>query len=681
VAIINNTRLTAVGPTSAENGFPLWYDDGTVLLELGDPTDPNTPAGLDELPSPGDPVAFPGNFPPEAFYSLVSAELAVGGTPAPGRARVVLALEATFGGSGEVVDGQQMVFARVRVRLRGGIPGNNYVFTHPYGQTDPLTADEDGDISVTEDLGAVPLDFAAPVRDGQVAPFLRWTSGAEKAPGELDPPDGYLGDGQTAHTITGSPLQIDGRTLNFFRLEGAGVGDVGGGPRDPQDPGNIDRIQTPLFTVQAKIATALGADIRRAVYTRTAAGTLLDVFAGTRPGQDLQVSGPDVAPTGLAADGGNYLARATAGPATPGATITVSNTTDVPPTSKTATAVDAVTITAADFDIDAGTLHVAAESSDENPVPTLTVTDVGPLPGGQADFPTAAPPATVEVTSAAGGSARRAVTVTGAALDPLPVVARAGTDQTVQQGQLVTLDGSASTGTPSWAQTAGAPPVVLSDPNAEVTTFAAPNSATDLTFTLTVTGPGGPQSDDVTVHVAPLTSPNADAGPDQEVAVGDTVTLDGSASTGTAGFGWAQLSGPPITNLAGADTAHPTFTMPAGGPVALVLTASGPGGADAVDSVTITALVDTIVTTRAQYRTSQRQWRVEGTSTGRLPNRITVSLAGVEIGTAAVDVANDWDVRRDVLASEPALVPAPGALVTVTSTRGGSQTLAVNVRN
>ena len=596
----NPTRLAAAGPTSEEHGFPLWYrDKNGVRLAIGlDPDDPNTPAGLDELPSPGDPVSFPGNFPPEAFYSLVSAELLVGGTPAPGRARVVLGLEATFGGSGEPVDGQQMVFARVRVRLRGGLPETAYVFTHPYGQTEPLTTDEEGDIFVTEDIGAFPLDFGAAVQDGEVAPFLSWTTGS---PGEADPPAGYLGDGQTEHTITGSPLQIDGRPLNFFRLEGPGVGDVGGGPRDPLDPTNIDRIQTPLFTVQGKIATVLGVDIRRAVYSRTAAGTVLDVFASTEPGQTLQVSGPDVATTGLRGAGGNYLARAAAGPATPGKPIIVTNTTDNPPTIKTAIAVDAVTITTADYDMAAGTLTVAAASSDVTGAPALTATGLGPLPAaGQAVFALAAPPATVTVTSAAGGSAERAVTVAGAVFGPLPPAARAGADQTVVQGQLVTLDGRASSGTAptfAWAQTAGTT-VVLNTPNAATTTFTAPNAAGDLTFTLTVTDPGGPLTDQVVVHVPPLNP-----------------------------------------------------------------------------------LVDTIIIARAQFRTSGQQWRIDGTASGQLPNRVTVSFDGHEIGTAAVDAANGWDVRRTITATEPELRPLPGAVVTVTSTRNGSDTLAVNVRN
>lgn len=56
--------------------------------------------------------------------------------------------------------------------------------------------------------------------------------------------------------------------------------------------------------------------------------------------------------------------------------------------------------------------------------------------------------------------------------------------------------------------------------------------------------------------------PQADAGQDQVVHGGDTVTLDGTKSTGSyLTFSWTQVSGEPV-QLMNANTANPSFTAP-----------------------------------------------------------------------------------------------------------------------
>ena len=88
----------------------------------------------------------------------------------------------------------------------------------------------------------------------------------------------------------------------------------------------------------------------------------------------------------------------------------------------------------------------------------------------------------------------------GDAMAAIQVQAFAGVTQTVQQGQSVTLDGSGSTGpvkSYSWEQLTG-PTVSLTGTDKAKATFTAPSAATDLTFRLTVTGPGGPSTSEAT---------------------------------------------------------------------------------------------------------------------------------------------------------------------------------------
>jgi len=124
--------------------------------------------------------------------------------------------------------------------------------------------------------------------------------------------------------------------------------------------------------------------------------------------------------------------------------------------------------------------------------------------------------AAVTTSNAAGKvSATTHVTVTNE-----PPIADAGSNQQVQVGDSVTLDGSGSYDpdghlplTYGWAQTGG-PGVTLSDAAAVSTTFTAPGKPTLLTFTLTVTDAYGmaspPAATVVTVGEIPITGLTAD---------------------------------------------------------------------------------------------------------------------------------------------------------------------------
>jgi PKD domain/NHL repeat len=159
-----------------------------------------------------------------------------------------------------------------------------------------------------------------------------------------------------------------------------------------------------------------------------------------------------------------------------------------------------------------------------------------------------------------------------------PPTANAGADQTVNAGYIVSLDGSKSKDpdngplTYTWKQVGG-PSVVLNGADTSIATFTAPSdisSDTDLTFELTVTDSKN-ATNTATVKVTdkyippPNQPPTANAGSDQTVNAGDTVTLDGSGSRDPDGnitsYSWTQTDGPAVT-LSDANVASPTFTAP-----------------------------------------------------------------------------------------------------------------------
>ncbi len=160
-------------------------------------------------------------------------------------------------------------------------------------------------------------------------------------------------------------------------------------------------------------------------------------------------------------------------------------------------------------------------------------------------------------------------------LDILPT-ADAGTDQNVNPGDAVTLNGSGSTdaiGTIvsyAWVQTGGSPAVTLANANTAQAGFTAPDTSTGtaLTFELSITDDKGlTHSDSCVVNVNGR--PVADAGPDQQVNPGASVVLDGSNSIDADGsivaYQWLQTAGTPIVALANAGTVRSIVYRSVGG--------------------------------------------------------------------------------------------------------------------
>ncbi|MDD5723253.1 MAG: PKD domain-containing protein [Syntrophales bacterium] len=188
-----------------------------------------------------------------------------------------------------------------------------------------------------------------------------------------------------------------------------------------------------------------------------------------------------------------------------------------------------------------------------------------------------------------------------------PPVADAGDDQNVVEGATVALDGSGSSdpdgdiATYQWTQTGGTN-VALSSPTAVSPTFTAPTvnaGGAALTFELTVMDSTGlDDSDTCTVNILDTEGPPvADAGDDQNVVEGATVTLDGSGSSDPDGdiatYQWTQTGGTNVA-LSSPTAVSPTFTAPAfnagGAALTFELTVTDSTGLDDSDTCTVTVL-------------------------------------------------------------------------------------------
>lgn len=425
VSAIDGTAQAALyavdsGPFLPQNGgFAAWYQDThgrTVDLCLSKalssrvPSVPGTPTYMCLLAvTPGvfddtQPAILPGNFPDEAFWSTADAALV---DVARGiNLTYVSALEAAFSG-GDPVDGDQISFARIRMRVDVPTAGT-YIITHPYG-VEAFTVDTPGRkaINMTRDIGiGLPKTYTGALR-GDVGPFLRSVNGPYT---ETNPQTGgqevFIGDPNLEEPATGSPFNT-----NYVRIEG---------------PNGLD-IRTNLFAISGRLSPVVRPTpmiTQRGTYSRHTANSAVvaqqDVFvqAPPPPGTvSLSSAAPAVALT--EANGtGNWYGQSAVNPALPNTLqVTADNHLAIAtstPTTLSLPLTDLVIITQAQYSLASGQLSLIASTSDETAPPVLTASTgtgatIGALSGDGAvkSLTTGIspiPPTKVRVTSSNGGS-------------------------------------------------------------------------------------------------------------------------------------------------------------------------------------------------------------------------------------------------------------------------------------
>jgi hypothetical protein len=354
------------------------------------------------------PLHFPDNFPDEAFWFMGDAAIT---DPASGiDLTYVSAIEAAFSG-GDPVPGDQISFARIRIRVDVPAPGI-YTITHPYGvDVFDVTAADFGTtgrraINMTRDVGIGAAKTYGGALQGDIGPFLRSTKGPYV---EVNPDGGsdtFIGDPNLSEPVTGSPFNT-----NFVRVEG---------------PNGID-VSTNLFAVSGKLSKVVlptPVITQRSTYSRhsDSGGVVAqqDVFMQAPPPPalaDFVSNGQTISMIESNATG-NWYGQSANNPTLPvNLQLTADNQPAIPtstPTTVSVPLVDQVTIQRADYSLASGQLTVTATTSDETSPPVLTaLTGNGAvIPGMAGDGPTKTlttgispiPPARVQVISANGGS-------------------------------------------------------------------------------------------------------------------------------------------------------------------------------------------------------------------------------------------------------------------------------------
>jgi len=715
-------QLAAVDPgpyTFATGKFPMWYQDNNLLsMELCQSRAASSRVAATTPPAymcillaePGiyddaQPMIFPDNWPPEAFWFLAETTIA-DNAAGYGVDAYVAGIEAAFA-SENPADGDQQSFARIRIRVNVPVAGT-YTITHPYGvETVNVTAPGRRAINITRDIGiGAPGNFTGAV-NGAIGPFLRSVNGPYT---EVNPDTGatetFVGDPNLNEAVTGSPFNT-----NFLRITGpAGT------------------IQSNVFSLSGKVLDnrqQTQVEIDRATYRRTAAGVRAEVFAKASNSSTLcfresvaLLPGPPPTPcqTSLLGDNNGLFFghRLGTGAVPPVVVVTATNPAGTTrPTAVSAKLTDVVKVQTARYNWANHSLLIEATSSDEVAIPDMVAQGYGRLSKtGTLQRITVAdltqPPATVTVKSAAGGGDTEAVVVVGSAPDTgenQAPITNADSGST-SFGVPITLslltndsdpDGDNPLGITALTQPAAGqgtvalngttsvvytPPAVVNAPLTTTFTYKAQDakglaSANPATVTITVAPNQAPTAvaDSVaTLGVAiPINVLANDTDPEGNVPLAVNSLTQPAAGRGTVSSNGRVITYTPPATVTTAFTT--TFTY-------IARDAFGALSTPATVTVQVSprpaAETFAVTASTVQARSGGRfNWDFTGTSSVTTGNTITVQVTTpsglVTLGTTTVPVTGRWRLTLN----NTTVVPSANPTATIRSSQGTVRTVSV----
>ncbi|WP_460410480.1 MULTISPECIES: Ig-like domain-containing protein [unclassified Pseudomonas] len=715
-------QLAAVDPgpyTFATGKFPMWYQDNNLLsMELCQSRAASSRVAATTPPAymcillaePGiyddaQPMIFPDNWPPEAFWFLAETTIA-DNAAGYGVDAYVAGIEAAFA-SENPADGDQQSFARIRIRVNVPVAGT-YTITHPYGvETVNVTAPGRRAINITRDIGiGAPGNFTGAV-NGAIGPFLRSVNGPYT---EVNPDTGatetFVGDPNLNEAVTGSPFNT-----NFLRITGpAGT------------------IQSNVFSLSGKVLDnrqQTQVEIDRATYRRTAAGVRAEVFAKASNSSTLcfretvaLLPGPPPTPcqTSLLGDNNGLFFghRLGTGAVPPVVVVTATNPAGTTrPTAVSAKLTDVVKVQTARYNWANHSLLIEATSSDEVAIPDMVAQGYGRLSKtGTLQRITVAdltqPPATVTVKSAAGGGDTEAVVVVGNAPDTgenQAPITNADSGST-SFGVPITLslltndsdpDGNNPLGITALTQpAAGQGTVALNGTTSVVyTPPAVVNAPLTTTFTYKAQDAKGLASANpatVTITVAPNQAPTAvaDSVATLGVAIPINVLANDTDPEGNVPLAVNSLTQPAAgRGTVSTDGTVITYTPPATVTTAFTTTftyiardAFGALSTPATVTVQVSprpaAETFAVTASTVQARSGGRfNWDFTGTSSVTTGNTITVQVTTpsglITLGTTTVPLTGRWRLTLN----NTLVVPSANPTATIRSSQGTVRTVSV----